>query len=319
MTGPINIHKETHQANIALAEMTRNSPRLEDVRAPEFLLMQDAGKTTLPPPTLLPRAYDTSFPSQDVGRDIPVRVYKPDNSQASQGLIMHMHGGGFVLGSHRTSDYQLQLFANKCQLTALSVNYRHAPESPYPAPGNDCLDAAEFLLLFMTGESSGGNLTVTAALALMRSRPSHRLAGLIPYYGAFDPTLCLPQAATYTKPLGLSREAAQHLSNTYLPGLSMGERRNPAISPMYEDLQGLAKGSVMGKLPPALFQCGTEDIFLDDSILMCAKWQMTGSEGVLRGYPGAPHGFSFMGGKEAESVKETAVKFVKAKLAELRH
>jgi len=75
----------------------------------------------------------------------------------------------------------------------------------------------------------------------------------------------------------------------FLPNTTEVDRRNPAISPLFADLKAFG----WGKLPPALFTCGTEDPLIDDSVLMAAKWQMNGNEGILKIYPGAPHGFVF--------------------------
>jgi len=72
----------------------------------------------------------------------------------------------------------------------------------------------------------------------------------------------------------------------FVSNSSIADRRDPAISPLYANL-----GKWRGRLPPALFTCGTEDPLLDDSVFMSAKWQMAGAEAVLRVYEGAPHGF----------------------------
>ena len=71
----------------------------------------------------------------------------------------------------------------------------------------------------------------------------------------------------------------------FLPGMTAEQRKDPSISPVYKDLTGL-------KLPPALFNCGTYDSLLDDTILMAAKWQMSGNVAIVKLYPGAPHGFN---------------------------
>lgn len=86
-------------------------------------------------------------------------------------------------------------------------------------------------------------------------------------------------------------------ADAFLPNMSVAQRRDPAVSPFFADL-----GRWRGKLPPALFTCGTEDPLLDDSVLMCAKWQMAGAEGVLRIYEGAPHGFIMFQREQLESV-----------------
>ena len=69
--------------------------------------------------------------------------------------------------------------------------------------------------------------------------------------------------------------------DAFLPGVSPEDRKDPSMSPFYEDLTSL-------KLPPALFTCGTEDCLLDDTLMMGLKWQMAGAEAIVRLYPGAP-------------------------------
>lgn len=72
----------------------------------------------------------------------------------------------------------------------------------------------------------------------------------------------------------------------FMPNMSPEEKRSPAVSPFYEDLS-----QFRGRLPSALFTCGTVDPLLDDSVMMSVKWMMAGAEAVVKIYPGAPHGF----------------------------
>ena len=215
-------------------------------------------------------------------------------------------------------DNTLRMYANAAQITAISIGYRHAPEDPYPAPTNDCFDAAEYLVdhsekdfgakvLFLGGESAGACLATLTAFHLMRSRPAHRLAGLILHFGIFDLTLNMPQIANATRPLVIDLERMQRFINAYTPGMSTEERRNPAISPMYEDMQALALSSPQKSLPPALFMCGTEDPLLDDTLMMGMKWMAAGGEAIVKIYPGAAHGFTLLAHlqvtREAEEVQ----------------
>ena len=151
----------------------------------------------LPEPVHLTEALDANVPSRETGRDIPVRVYKPDIGQPSKGILLHVRGGGFVLAAHKDSDGLLQCYANQCRLTAISVGYRLAPENVYPAAAHDCADAAEYLvnhgiadyggpLRFITGQSVGARLAIKTAFHIMRSRPSHQLSGLISPHEEFD-------------------------------------------------------------------------------------------------------------------------------------
>ena len=65
----------------------------------------------------------------------------------------------------------------------------------------------------------------------------------------------------------------------YCPGMTQEQKRNPKISPLYQNMSKF-------KLPPALFNCGTLDPLLDDSVLMSTKWMMSGAEAILKIYPG---------------------------------
>lgn len=226
-----------------------------------------------------------------------------------------------------SSDNTLKMYANACQLTAISVGYRLAPEEPYPAAMHDSFDAAEYLvdhaerdygakLLFVGGESAGGCLTALTAFHLMRTRPAHTLAGVIFPYGEFDLTLGLPRVSSFTRPLVINVAALQRFNDAYVPGMSLTERRCASVSPLYEDLQALASSSPEKSLPPALFLCGTEDPLLDDTLLMSMKWMIAGGEAVVKIYPGAPHGFTaFPGVKVAEDAAAVTIQFVQEKLA----
>jgi acetyl esterase/lipase len=170
-------------------------------------------------------------------------------------------------------------------------------------------------LLFAGGESAGGCLNAVTAFHLMRSRPAHKLAGLIFPYGEFDLTLGLPKVASFARPLVVNKATLQRFNDAYVPGMSITERQFASVSPLYEDMQALASSSPHQSLPPALFLCGTEDPLLDDTLLMSMKWMIAGGEAVVKIYPGAPHGFTvFPGLKVAEEAAEVSIQFVEEKL-----
>lgn len=224
-----------------------------------------------------------------------------------------------------SSDKTLREYANKCQLTAISAGYRLAPENPYPAASNDAIDAAEYMvdhaeevfgapLRFIGGESAGACLAVLSGLQLMRSRPSHRLAGLVLPYGFFDLALGLPAMAASTRPLMINLAIVERFNSAYVPGMSTADLRHPSVSPLYEDLPALVASSTRS-LPPALFLCGTEDPLLDDTILLSSKWSIAGGETIVKIYPGATHGFTvFPGLPVADEANAVALEFMQEKL-----
>lgn len=117
-------------------------------------------------------------------------------------------------------------------------------------------------------------------------------------FGAYDMAGFLPQSHTFSKPLVLTYEMMFHFREAFLPNTTEADRRDPSISPLF------ANFSKMKKLPPALFTVGTEDCLLDDTVLMSAKWMMSGAEAVVKVYPGAPHAFILFPPKVSEAAEE---------------
>jgi acetyl esterase/lipase len=98
---PSSVSEETKKINAVLENITTNGPRWYEVGIAKYREMRETGETPLPIPVYLPETRDATLPSRDEGRDIPLRVYRPDNGLPSKGIIMHFHGGGFVLATHK--------------------------------------------------------------------------------------------------------------------------------------------------------------------------------------------------------------------------
>jgi acetyl esterase/lipase len=125
---------------------------------------------------------------------------------------LQIHGGGWVLQSEAYQDNMLQHYADHSSLIVISVGYRLAPEDPYPAGNEDCVDVAEHLirhgkeefgsaLLFMGGDSAGAHLSVLTCFRLLKSCPEFAFRGLVLNFGAYDISGCLPQVHHFTLPL----------------------------------------------------------------------------------------------------------------------
>jgi acetyl esterase/lipase len=214
-------------------------------------------------------------------------------AEESRGVYLHIHGGGHTLGAADQQDRLLERIADETRLTAISVEYRLAPENPYPAGPDDCEAAAVWVnarlsdfggpALAIGGESAGAHLS---ALTILRLRDKH---GIMPFkaanlvFGVFDLGLT-PSARRFgnEQRLVLRTLDIEKFGEAFLPGMSREDRRAPAISPLYADLRGLC---------PALFTVGTRDALLDDSLFMHQRWIAAGNTGELDVYPGACHGF----------------------------
>lgn len=214
---------------------------------------------------------------------------------------MHIHGGGWVLGSEWAHDPMLQDISDTNGLLVISIGYRLAPENTYPAGQNDCYDAAEWLvdnakatwgvpMGFVGGESAGGNLSALVALHLLQSKePKYaqfNFKGLLLHYGAYSQEQ-LPSVLHFNKPnLVLHKSLMDKFWGVYYPNPPATATKDPELNPLWANLQELR-----GRLPPALFTCGTEDPLLDDTLFMSVKWMAAAGEAIVKIVPGAPHGF----------------------------
>ena len=249
------------------------------------------GRGGFPAPERVAEAVDRMVPGRD-GRDIPVRVMVPPGEV--NGVYFHIHGGGHTIGTTWENDVALWRVARHCHVATVSVEYRLAPEDPFPAGPDDCEDAAVWLVekaraefdterLLIGGESAGAHL---CALTLLRLRDRHGITGAFRaanlVYGAYDLS-GTPSARNWARNLILSREVLEWFGDNLLPGVDREARRDPEISPLYADLRDM---------PPALFQVGTLDPLLDDSLFMYERWRVAGNEARLEVYEEAIHGFN---------------------------
>lgn len=242
------------------------------------------------------------------GGKLSLRIIAPERPR---GAYLHIHGGGWTLGSADQDDPRLERLAEEAGLACVSVDYRLAPEHPYPAAPDDCEAAALWLSreagarfgvsrLAIGGESAGANL---AAVTLLRLRDRH---GMTPFSaanlsaGSFDLGLT-PSARTSEKDrFVLSTRDLRLFAATYL---QKGEDlSDPDISPLYANLAGM---------PPALFTCGTRDPLIDDTLFMAARWIAAGGQAELSIWPGSGHVHTAMPEPNGTAANDRIVAFLK--------
>ncbi|HMD45216.1 MAG TPA: alpha/beta hydrolase [Acidimicrobiales bacterium] len=214
-------------------------------------------------------------------------------AEEPQGVLFHIHGGAWMTGSPEAMDVLHEVIVDACNVAVVSVDYRLAPEHPYPAGPDDCEAAAGWLLehgadefgsdrLLIGGESAGAHL---AAVTLLRMRDRHgaadRFLGANLVFGAYDLSRTPSQRGVGLVAGTDILDGTGFPLDLFLPGLSAEERRDPDVSPLYADLGGL---------PPALFSVGTNDHLLDDTLFMAARWEVAGNRSQLLVYPETPHG-----------------------------
>jgi acetyl esterase len=282
------IDPETAQLNAQMIELLTGQPEWWIVGPAAARAARRRGDGPFPAPVMSSRARTLTIAGKD-GNEIPLRVISPAEPR---GIYLHLHGGGWVLGGADMQDPMLERIADNTGQAVVAVEYRLAPEHPYPAGPDDCEAAAAWLVqngrrefgteaLTIGGESAGGHLT---AVTILRMRDRHGYTGFRGaniVYGAFDLAMTPSQRQFGNTRLVLRTIDMQQFYNAFLPAVT--DRRVPDISPLYADLKNLC---------PALFTVGTRDALLDDTLFMHARWVAAGNNAELAVYPGGPHGFT---------------------------
>jgi acetyl esterase/lipase len=243
---------------------------------------------------------------------IPIRVLTPERVR---GVYLHFHGGAMTVGSARSMDLRSWGFAQALDCVVVSVDYRLAPEHPFPAGPDDCEAAALWLVahaaeefgtdrLVTGGESAGAYFAVLTMLRLrdrLGACPPFRAMDLC--YGGYDmsgtPSTVLQQGKVpYATGDGGQRAM-------YLPGRGPAELRDPAVSPMWAELHDL---------PPAILTVGTADWLLDESLLLGSRLAAAGNDVDLAVYPDGPHGIESMPTELGKRAREHIYAFLGRKL-----
>lgn len=216
----------------------------------------------------------------------PARVRLSPAPGPSRGTYLHIHGGGWTLGSPDQYDAHNQRIARETGLDVVSVQYRLSPEHRWPGCAEDCEAAARWVLetrpgpVTIGGESAGGHLSMVTFLRLAAAGLAQRVAGLVLNYGVFDMRMT-PSALNWgARYLILSTPVIDWFARNLLDG---GARADPAVSPLLAPLPE--------RLPPALFQCGTTDPLVDDTLFMGQRWQAAGGRAEVALYPGGVHAY----------------------------
>lgn len=294
---PDAISAETKAVNDAIIKMLADAPEWWATGAQAARDGRARGDGPFPAPIFSPNARNIEITGKS-GHKIPLRIIAPENPT---GVYLHIHGGGWVLGSFDQQDLLLERIVKNTGMACVSVQYRLAPEDPYPAGPDDCEDAAAWLAkhakaefgteaLTIGGESAGGHLS---AVTLLRMRDKHGYTGFKGanlVFGAFDMSMTPSQRQFGNERLILRTVDIEKFGDAFLPN---GEdRRDPDISPLFARLHDM---------PPALFTVGTRDALMDDSFFMHARWIAAGNQGELSVYPGGAHGFIAFPGEIAET------------------
>lgn len=237
---------------------------------------------------------DVYVPGPPGDPEVLVRVYQPANRPATLPGLLWIHGGGYVLGSMADDDARVRQLTKNINAVVVSVDYRLAPEYPFPAPVEDCYAALKWLAanagqlgvdserIAIAGASAGGGLTAGLAL-LARDRAEVKVAFQLPIYPMIDDRNITPSSQAITEPRVWNRQSNLLGWQAYLGLEPGGEEVSPyAATTRATDLAGL---------PPAYIPVGELDLFLDENIEYAQRLMQAGVPTELHVYRGCYHGF----------------------------
>ena len=256
---------DTRAFNVELERLLATIPAVNTIPPEESRRARREGRGVFPAPVYVPEARDLEIDGP--GGPISVRIIAPQDREP-RGTFLHFHGGGWTLGESDGQDVRLQRLARDTGLTAVSVNYRLAPENPYPAGPDDCEAAALWLLgdegrsavgtagrAAIGGDSAGGHLaasrcsvsaTVTGSPARLARRCSSTEASICRCRrasgcGAIATSCCrgrssLVRRSVPTRPRPRTAPGPRHLAAVRGPvGHAAGDLHRRDADPLIDD------------------------------------------------------------------------------------
>lgn len=238
---------------------------------------------------------------------IPVRIYHPDPGRRLP-LVVYFHGGGWTLGGVRAADRPCRRLAIAGECVIASVQYRLAPETPFPGPLEDCVAAVRDLAnrteaieadaerLVLLGDSAGGNLAAASALVL-RDAHGPAVAAQILLYPLLAPARDTPYASYFEQAEGplMTRRELEWFWELYLS--SEADETDPRAAPLAaDDLVGL---------PAATIVLAELDPLRDEGLAYARRLAEAGVTVTTTVYAGAAHGFWWLDGELAQAAELT--------------
>ncbi|MBN1532702.1 MAG: alpha/beta hydrolase [Spirochaetes bacterium] len=230
--------------------------------------------------------------AQDGGLSVPVRVYWPEQGETLP-VVVFYHGGGWVQGSRNSHDPLCRILAKKSGAIVVSVDYRLAPENPFPAAADDAYAALRWVSekgrelkadtdrIAVAGDSAGGNLAaVVCLMARDKKGPAVAFQALI-YPGVNSASLDTESYRNFAEGFMLRKADVERFIRLYLPNVK--DRSNPYASPL------LAKSHA--NLPPALVITAGFDPLRDEGEAYAKRLRDAGVPARAVRYPGMIHAF----------------------------
>ncbi|MCF8565562.1 alpha/beta hydrolase [Alicyclobacillus tolerans] len=263
-----------------------------------------------------PRSERVSISTRQIAgsNDAPgvlVRIFEPVERNGLLPAVLWIHGGGYILGSYQQDDGLCQRFVETANCLVVSVEYRLAPEHPFPAPMEDCYAALKWLAesanelgvddtrIAIAGSSAGGGLTAGLAL-LARDRGGPHVCFQMPLYPMIDDRNVTPSSREITDNRVWNRDANAAAWKMYL-----GEEAKDNVSPY----AAASRAKDLSGLPPAYICVGELDAFRDETMDYVTRLQQAGVPVEFHLYPGCFHGFELTI-PDADISKRAAAEYV---------
>ncbi|MEU0093419.1 alpha/beta hydrolase [Kribbella sp. NPDC006257] len=294
----------SHEQRAAIIELMRSAPQSED--------RTTAGQRA---------SFDRQFKDRPLGAGVTSRATKLGGVDAIDitvdggdrpGVILYLHGGGYVVGSANTGSILATALARRVGTPAVSLEYRLAPEHPFPAAVDDAYAAYRALLdggtpasdIVLAGDSAGGGLVLALLLSARRDGlPLPAGAALFSPWTDLSLSGASMAHREHLDPI-FDRAQVQWYADQYLAGQSPLDE---LVSPAFADLTGL---------PPLLIQVGSYEVLLDDSLRLAARAAESELDVRLEVVAGAPHVFQLLAGEleEADEALDRAGLFLSDQL-----
>ncbi|MBC8476798.1 MAG: alpha/beta hydrolase [Dehalococcoidia bacterium] len=253
----------------AVLELMRSRPVQPDLSLEEQRAAFEAAPR-------FPLAEDVKYEEVDAGGVPGEWITTP--GAADERVIFYLHGGGYVLGSINTHRELISRLSRSAGARVLAIDYRLAPENPFPAAVHDSVSAYRWLLsqgvepghIVVGGDSAGGGLTVATLLAIRDAEGPLPAAGVcISPWVDMECTSVIKHATTGGM---IQPEHILGMAKAYLGGV---DARTPLASPIFADLKGL---------PPLLIQVGGAEELLDDSTRLAERAEAVGVDVTLESW-----------------------------------
>ena len=263
-------------------------PKMHELEPPAaravYAAMKDVADTPL---GTLATIIDLSIPGP--AGDIPARLFDAKASREPGPTMLFYHGGGFVIGNIETHASFCAEMARVLDIPVISVDYRLAPENPWPAAPDDCEAAARWVAggpaelgrkvtsLIVCGDSAGGNLAIVTAMALRDAPAAVPVIAQFPIYPATDMSKPYPSYEQFADGFLLTRESMEWFDTSY-----RAEASHIRTSPLLGDLAGM---------PPAVVMTASLDPIRDQGRAYVGALAEAGVPVVFREAKGNIHGF----------------------------